>query len=93
LALRELLLIVYYQSEWRNGFSSISTDSTRLAPLMKCCLIAFASINPATASVICRFEHGDYDGHSMAMLRRVADALGQRIEVKFVPTEAHALHA
>jgi len=33
----------------------------------------------STASVICRLEDGDYEGHSMAMLRRIADALGQRV--------------
>ena len=38
-----------------------------------------------TASVICRLENADYDGHSLAMLRRVAAALGQRVEVRFVP--------
>ena len=38
-----------------------------------------------TASVICRLEDGDYDGHSMAMLRRIGAALGQRVEVRFVP--------
>jgi len=43
-----------------------------------------------TASVICRLEDGSYEGHSMAMLRRVADGLGQRVEVRFVPTAEHA---
>jgi len=38
-----------------------------------------------TASVIGRLEDADYEGHSLAMLRRVADALGQRIEIRFVP--------
>ena len=37
------------------------------------------------ASVISRLEDGSYEGHSMAMLRRIADALGQRVEVRFVP--------
>jgi len=46
-----------------------------------------------TASVICRLEDGDYEGHSMNMLRRIAEALGQRIEVRFVPTARHALRA
>jgi ribosome-binding protein aMBF1 (putative translation factor) len=46
-----------------------------------------------SASVICRLEDGDYDGHSMAMLRRVAEALGQRVEVRFVPASFHELHA
>jgi ribosome-binding protein aMBF1 (putative translation factor) len=38
-----------------------------------------------TASVICRLEGSDYEGHSLNMLRRVAAALGRRIEVRFVP--------
>jgi ribosome-binding protein aMBF1 (putative translation factor) len=46
-----------------------------------------------TASVICRLEDADYDGHSMAVLRRVAEALGQSIEVRFVPASLQKLHA
>ncbi len=38
-----------------------------------------------TASVICRLEDADYDGHSLSMLRRVAAAVGKRVEVRFVP--------
>lgn len=37
-----------------------------------------------TASVICRLEDADYEGHSLAMLRRIAAALDRRIEVKFL---------
>ena len=37
-----------------------------------------------TASVICRLEDADYEGHSLAMLRRIAAALGQRVEIRFV---------
>jgi len=37
-----------------------------------------------TASVICRLEDAEYDGHSLAMLRRIAEALGKRVEVRFV---------
>jgi transcriptional regulator with XRE-family HTH domain len=40
-----------------------------------------------TASVICRLEDADYEGHSLSMLRRVAVALGSRIEVRFVPVK------
>ena len=40
-----------------------------------------------TASVICRLEDADYDGHSLAMLRRIAAAVGKRVEVRFVPVE------
>ena len=37
-----------------------------------------------TASVICRLEDADYEGHSLAMLRRVAGALNQRVEIRFI---------
>jgi hypothetical protein len=35
--------------------------------------------------VICRLEDADYEGHSPAMLRRIAAALGKRVEIRFVP--------
>ena len=35
-------------------------------------------------SVISRIEDGDYQGHSLALLRRVAAALGKRVEIRFV---------
>ena len=38
-----------------------------------------------TASVICRLENADYEGHSLAMLRRIATALNKRVEIRFVP--------
>ncbi len=34
--------------------------------------------------VISRLESADYAGHSLTMLRRIAAALGKRIEIKFV---------
>ena len=37
-----------------------------------------------TASAICRLEDADYEGHSLAVLRRVAGALGKRVEIRFV---------
>ena len=37
-----------------------------------------------TASVICRLEDADYEGHSLPMLRRVATALNKRVEIRFV---------
>jgi DNA-binding transcriptional regulator YiaG len=47
----------------------------------------FADRVGTTASVICRLEDADYEGHSMAMLRRVAAAVGKRVEVRFVPVD------
>jgi ribosome-binding protein aMBF1 (putative translation factor) len=38
-----------------------------------------------TASVICRLEDADYEGHSLAMLKRIAAAVGKRVEIRFVP--------
>jgi ribosome-binding protein aMBF1 (putative translation factor) len=38
-----------------------------------------------TASVICRLEDAGYEGHSLAMLRRIAAAMGKRVEIRFVP--------
>jgi ribosome-binding protein aMBF1 (putative translation factor) len=43
-----------------------------------------------TASVICRLEDADYEGHSLAMLRRIAGALDRRIEIRFVPIRRSA---
>ncbi len=38
-----------------------------------------------TASVICRLEDSDYEGHSLSMLRRIAAALGRHVKIVFVP--------
>ena len=38
-----------------------------------------------TQSVISRLEDADYEGHSLAMLNRIAAALRQRVEIRFVP--------
>ncbi len=40
-----------------------------------------------TASVICRLEDANCERHSLAMLNRIAAALNQRVEIRFVPTE------
>ena len=39
-----------------------------------------------TQSVISRLEDADYDGHSLAILRRIASALEKRVEIRFVPS-------
>jgi len=43
-----------------------------------------ADLVGTTASVICRLEDVGYEKHSLAMLRRIAAALGRRVEVRFV---------
>jgi ribosome-binding protein aMBF1 (putative translation factor) len=37
-----------------------------------------------TASVICRLEAADYEGHTLAMIRRIATALNRRLELHAV---------
>ena len=46
---------------------------------------ALAKLIGTTASVICRLEDADYDGHSLAMLNRIASALDKRVEIRFLP--------
>lgn len=36
-------------------------------------------------AVIRRLEDDDCEGHSLSMLRRIAKALGKRVEIRFVP--------
>lgn len=38
-----------------------------------------------TSSVISRLEAADYEGHSFAMLRRIAAALGHKVRIEFDP--------
>ncbi len=47
-----------------------------------------AKLVGTTQSVISRLEDADYEGHSLAMLQRIAEALHQRLEVRFVPEVA-----
>ena len=37
--------------------------------------------------VIARLEDADYEGHSLSMLKRIADALHKRVEIQLVPAE------
>ena len=49
-----------------------------------------AKLIGTTASVICRLEDADYEGHSLTMLRRIGGALNQRVEIRFVPMRRSA---
>jgi ribosome-binding protein aMBF1 (putative translation factor) len=44
-----------------------------------------AALVGTTPSVICRLEDADYEGHSLSMLRRIAEVLDRRVEIRFVP--------
>lgn len=43
-----------------------------------------ANLVGTTDSAISRLEDADYDGHSLAMLNRIAAALDKRVEIRFV---------
>ena len=49
-----------------------------------------AKLIGTTASVVCRLEDADYEGHSLGMLRRIGAALNQRVEIRFVPIRRSA---
>ena len=67
------LLIVYY------GWTDPDND-TQL-PLFR----ELARRVGTTASVICQLENADYQGHSLSLLKRIAAALGKRVEIRFRP--------
>jgi DNA-binding XRE family transcriptional regulator len=46
-----------------------------------------AKLVGTSASAICRLEDADYEGHSLAMLRRIAAALDKRVEIRFLPAK------
>lgn len=52
-----------------------------------------AKLVGTTGSVICRLEDADYEGHSLAMLRRIAAALNKEVEIRFVPRRKKKQHA
>jgi ribosome-binding protein aMBF1 (putative translation factor) len=42
-----------------------------------------------TQSVISRLEDADYEGYSLTTLQRIAEALGQQVEVRMAPIAAN----
>ncbi|SRR5258708_1107122 len=52
-----------------------------------------AKLVGTTGSVICRLEDADYEGHSLAMLRRIAAALKKQVEIRFVAKRGKKQHA
>jgi DNA-binding XRE family transcriptional regulator len=46
-----------------------------------------AKLVGTSRTVITRLEDDDYEGHSFSMLRRVAAAVGKRVEIRFVPVK------
>jgi ribosome-binding protein aMBF1 (putative translation factor) len=40
-----------------------------------------------TKSAICRLEDADYEGHSLSMLKRIAETLDKRVVIRFMPSK------
>jgi ribosome-binding protein aMBF1 (putative translation factor) len=49
-----------------------------------------AALIGSKQSVIARLEDADYEGHSLTMLQRIAGALEQQLELRFVPRGSRA---
>jgi transcriptional regulator with XRE-family HTH domain len=47
---------------------------------------ALAKLIGTQQPVIARLEDADYQGHSLTMLQRIAEALNQRLELRFIPS-------
>lgn len=50
--------------------------------------VALAELIGSNQQTISQLESADYEGHSLTMLRRIADALEQELVVQFVPSKA-----
>lgn len=50
-----------------------------------------AKLIGTTASVICRLEDADYEGHSLGMLQRIAAALDRKVIIRFGPAKPGAV--
>ena len=47
-----------------------------------------AKLVGTSPSAICRLEDADYEGHSLAMLQRIAAALNRQVTINFVKAQA-----
>ena len=72
-----------------NPSSLTSNASLRITSAQRRGLIQREAAQRAgtTASVLCRLEDADYQGHSLSILRRIAEAVDKRIEIRFLSKE------
>jgi len=52
--------------------------------------VELAAASGTTQQVISQLEDADYEGHSLSMLKRLAKAMHQRLELRMVPEELDA---
>jgi ribosome-binding protein aMBF1 (putative translation factor) len=67
---------------------NVAEQIYRLRTLARLSQEELADLVGTTQSVISRLEDADYNGHSLAMLRKLGTALHQRVQVQFVPATA-----
>ena len=77
--------VASYEAALANA--EVARDIYRLRAAAGLTQAALAKLVGTTASVICRLEDSEYEGHSLSMLRRVAAALGRRVELRFPPVK------
>ena len=77
--------VASFEAEMANA--EVARDIYRLRVAAGLTQAALAKLVGTTASVICRLEDSEYEGHSLSMLRRVAAALGRRVELRFPPVK------
>ncbi|HTV48300.1 MAG TPA: helix-turn-helix transcriptional regulator [Phycisphaerae bacterium] len=64
--------------------AEVSQQIRKLRSAAKLSQRELAAMIGTKASVVCRMENANYDGHSVSMLRRIAEAFGRHVEVHFV---------
>jgi transcriptional regulator with XRE-family HTH domain len=77
--------IAAFEEEFANAEPARKIDTLRTDASLS--QRQLAKLVGTTASVICRLEDADDQGHSLAMLRRIAPALNKRVEIRFIPAK------
>lgn len=63
---------------------NVASEVHRVRTELKLTQKGLADLLGTQQSVVARLEDADYDGHSVKLLRRIAEATGKRLEVRFV---------
>ena len=81
------------QEEFENGLVNIEAAQLIHAMRTKAALSQreLARKVGTSASAINRLESADYQGHTVAMVRRIAAALNRRLELRAIPIKAATL--
>ena len=64
---------------------SVSQKIRKLREKLRITQQQLAKLTKTTQAAIARIESADYEGHSLSKLRELAEALGARLGIDFVP--------